>query len=316
MPQLALPVAPRHRSRSSGSASPGRTSMPGCATPPIPRSCDPDDPGLSRGRERLFRGSDGAARAASSACTPSSRRASSRTTVGPGARGRVSSTTGNFAPGTPVPGLVPAGARRAGAGRHPRRERAGRRQELLPAARASSRAPTAASWPTPSDEDGSERFRIHVSNLETGEEMHRPRRRHLAAAVEWAEDGRTLLYVELNEQPAPVPCPRASPGRRPGRRRRALRGGGSRLLRLGRQDAAAARFAPDRDRHPRHARGPAGRRRRPAAPPCLVAPRREGHRYSRRSRARPLFILTNDRHENFRLVSAPEQTPDERTGAR
>ena len=64
-------------------------------------------------------------------------------------------------------------------------------------------------------------------------------------------------------------------------------------------------------RHPRHARDPSARRRRPASAPRLVRQAATAiataldHAHGR------FWILTNDRHENFRLVSAPEQAPEE-----
>ena len=53
-----------------------------------------------------------------------------------------------------------------------------------------------------SDEDGSERFRIHVRDLESGEEST-DLVTNTSGAVEWAEDGRSLLYVELNDRLRP-----------------------------------------------------------------------------------------------------------------
>ena len=49
----------------------------------------------------------------------------------------------------------------------------------------------------------------------------------------------------------------------------------------------------------------------PDAPLRLVAARRDGHRYSLDHAHGRFWILTNDRHENFRLVSAPEDAPGE-----
>jgi len=49
----------------------------------------------------------------------------------------------------------------------------------------------------------------------------------------------------------------------------------------------------------------------PEAEPRLVAPRRDEHRYSVEHAGDRLWIRTNDRHENFRLVSAPVDAPGE-----
>ena len=86
------------------------------------------------------------------------------------------------------------------------------------------------------DEDGSERYRLHLRDLDSGHELA-DLVVNTSGSVEWAEDGRTLLYVELNEQSAALPCARPPAGGRPDRRCRALPGGRPGLLRLDRQDA-------------------------------------------------------------------------------
>ena len=159
------------------------------------------------------------------------------------------------------------------------------------------------------DDDGSERYRLHLRDLETGRELA-DLVANISGAVEWAEDGRTLLYVELNERLRPFrvrahrlgddpaddavlyeeadPAFFVSIGKTRSRRFLLIAGGThvTRELRL--LDAAD-----------------------PLAPARLVAPRREGHRYSLDHAHGRLWILTNDRHENFRLVSAPEAEPEE-----
>ena len=52
------------------------------------------------------------------------------------------------------------------------------------------------------DEDGSERFRLHLKDLASGAELA-DLVVNTSGGVEWAEDGRTLLYVELNDQLQP-----------------------------------------------------------------------------------------------------------------
>ena len=112
------------------------------------------------------------------------------------------------------------------------------------------------------DEDGSERFRLHLRNLVTGEELA-----DLVANTSGARRvgrGRPdAALCRAQRQPAAVPGPRPSAGRRPGRRRHPLRGGRPGVLRVDRQDPQP-RLPADRHRHPRHARALSARRRRPA----------------------------------------------------
>ena len=107
------------------------------------------------------------------------------------------------------------------------------------------------------DEDGSERYRLHLRDLATGAELA-DLVANTSGAVEWAEDGAHAALRRAQRPAAAVPGARPPAGRRPGRRRRALRGGRPGLLRLDRQDAQPP-LPPDRDRHPRHARDPAAR---------------------------------------------------------
>ena len=160
------------------------------------------------------------------------------------------------------------------------------------------------------DDDGSERYRLHLRALATGEELA-DLVANLSGAVEWSEDGRVLLYVELNEQLRPFRV---------------------RAHRLGEDPAQDAVLYEEADpaffvsigktRSGRYILVASGTHvtreirlidaTEPLAPPRLVAPRREGHRYSLDHAHGRLWILTNDRHENFRLVSAPEAAPEER----
>jgi oligopeptidase B len=159
------------------------------------------------------------------------------------------------------------------------------------------------------DEDGSERFRLHLKDLETGEELA-DLIANTSGTVEWAEDGRTLLYVELNDQLRPF-------------RVRAHRLGGvpagDAVLY---EEANAAFFVSIGKTRSRRfvliATGTHVTREvrlldaaDPFSPMRLVAPRREGHRYGLDHAHGRFWILTNDRHENFRLASAPEGAPEE-----
>lgn len=159
------------------------------------------------------------------------------------------------------------------------------------------------------DDDGSERYRLHLRDIATGEELA-DLVQNTSGAVEWAEDGRTLLYVELNDKLRPFRV---------------------KAHRLGEAPAADAALYEEEDPAFFVSIGKTRSRRfllvatgthvtrelrlldagDPFAPARLVAPRREGHRYSLDHAHGRLWILTNDRHENFRLASAPETAPEE-----
>ncbi|MFO1073728.1 MAG: S9 family peptidase [Geminicoccaceae bacterium] len=160
------------------------------------------------------------------------------------------------------------------------------------------------------DDDGSERYRLHLRDLATGEELA-DLVVNLSGAVEWSEDGRSLLYVELNEQ------------LRPFRVRAHRLGDDPAQDAVLYEEADPAFFVSIGKTRSRHyiliASGTHVTREirlvdaaEPLAAPRLVAARREGHRYSLDHAHGRFWLLTNDHHENFRLVSAPEAAPEER----
>ena len=220
--------------------------------PAYPEVVDPEIRCLSGGRERLVRALHGAAPAADRKPARGAEGAhQGRRQLGSGARGRDSSITGGSLParstatwfrrrldgGEPVVILDEARLRRARA---------------ISACARSRSARTVGCWPTRPTRTARSAIRLHLRDLETGSELA-DLVANTSGAVEWAEDGRTLLYVELNDQPAAVPRTRAPTGRGPGRRRRALRGGRPGVLRLDRKTRSRALLA-DRQRHPRNAR--------------------------------------------------------------
>jgi oligopeptidase B len=159
------------------------------------------------------------------------------------------------------------------------------------------------------DEDGSERFGLHLRNLETGEELA-DLVTNTSGAVEWAEDGRTLLYVELNDKLRPFRVQAHRLGQDPAEDR-VLYEEADPAFFVGLGKTRSRRFIlissgthVTREIHLLDAADP-------AAPLRLVAARREGHRYGLDHAHGRFWILTNDRHENFRLVSAPEAVPEE-----
>jgi oligopeptidase B len=159
------------------------------------------------------------------------------------------------------------------------------------------------------DENGSERYVIHIKDLASGVSTT-DLVANTAGSVVWSADGATLFYVELNEKLRPYRV---------------------RAHRLG-TDATADRTVYTEDdpaffvsigltQSRRFVVVTAGSHvtrevrlidaTRPAGEPLLIAARRDGHRYSVEHAHDRLWIRTNDRHENFRLVSAPIDAPGE-----
>ena len=159
------------------------------------------------------------------------------------------------------------------------------------------------------DDNGSERYVIHIKDVATdaisGETIA-----NTTGGVVWTAGSDGFLYVELNENlrpyrvrlhrlgkpPAddPIVYEEADPAFFVGlgltqSRRFAVLSSGSHVTREIRLIETVS----------------------PEAEPRLVAPRREEHRYSIEHAGDRLWIRTNDRHENFRLVSAPVDAPDE-----
>ena len=163
------------------------------------------------------------------------------------------------------------------------------------------------------DEDGSERFWLVVKDLTTGLELEHKVADTSGNAL-WAEDGRTLFYVELNDS------------LRPYRVRAHVLGADQKDDRIVYTEDDPAFFVSigkTRD-HALIVIGsgthvtremwivPADR---PEEAPVVVAPRRAGHRYAVDHAHGSLWITTNDRHENFRLVRASPAAPGEENWA-
>jgi oligopeptidase B len=159
------------------------------------------------------------------------------------------------------------------------------------------------------DDDGSERYALHLRDPADGHELA-DLVTNTSGSVVWAEDGRTLLYVELDASlrpfrvrahrlgedaaAAPVLFEEADPayfvsiGKTLDRRFLLIVSGSHESRETWLLDAAA-----------------------PGLPPRPVAPRRLGHRYSVDHAHGRLWILTDDRHPNFRLASADPENPGE-----
>ena len=147
------------------------------------------------------------------------------------------------------------------------------------------------------DEDGSERYRLHLRDLETGNELA-DLVANTSGTVEWAEDGRTLLYVELNDSLRPFRVRAHRLGEDPS---------GDAVLYEESDPAFFVSIAKTRSRRFLLISSGTHVTREvylldalaPNAPPQLVAARREGHRYGLDHAHGRLWILTNDHHEIF-----------------
>ncbi|MBA3555695.1 MAG: S9 family peptidase, partial [Gemmatimonadales bacterium] len=157
------------------------------------------------------------------------------------------------------------------------------------------------------DTSGAESFTLVVKDLETGELF--PESIHnTSPSVAWANDSRTLFYIVLDDARRPCRVFRHTLGTDPGldslahyepdesffldigrtRSRRYL------VLDLCSHSTSEVRFA-DADE--------------PAGPFRVVEPRRAGIEYTVAHRGDRFFIVTNDGAANFRLVSAPVESP-------
>ena len=154
------------------------------------------------------------------------------------------------------------------------------------------------------DTDGSERYVIHVCESGGAKEPTEVAR-NSSGRIVWSADGSTLFYVELNDN------------LRPFRVRAHNLGDGEDEDRIVFEEADPAYFVSlgrSSDRrwiiinsgthvtHEAHLIDAHD----PAAAPLLVSARREGHRYEVDHAHGRFWILTNDAHENSRLVSAPD----------
>ncbi len=158
------------------------------------------------------------------------------------------------------------------------------------------------------DEDGSERHILRIKDLRSGE-LLADRLENCSGDLAWSADGDHLFYVELD--------PRLRPFRVRRHRLGTPTGGDPAIyeeadpaffVSLGKTRDHAFLLIASGTHVTRESRLVT-----PRAPWTvrLVAPRREGHDYRVDHAHGRLWILTNDRHRNFRLVRAPAETPGE-----
>jgi len=159
------------------------------------------------------------------------------------------------------------------------------------------------------DTDGSERFTVHIKDLDTGELLPESIAGTSGGTV-WANDNATLFYVMLTEnwQPylvkshrlgTPVSADLDVYEETSGTFFVSVDKTHSEayiLLGAGDHVTSEIRFIPADA---------------PATPPVLIAARRMKHEYDVEHHGAYFYIRTNDTHENFRLARAPVDDPGE-----
>ncbi|MEO1016563.1 MAG: S9 family peptidase [Pseudomonadota bacterium] len=159
------------------------------------------------------------------------------------------------------------------------------------------------------DSDGSERYRLHLRDLETGEEQ-RDLVHNLSGSIVWRSDSKALFAVDLNDKLRPFRV-----------RLHTVDPIGSAAEDVFEEDDPAFFVSLGATRSRRFVTIAAGThvsrevhvldQQNPDAGLRCVTPRRDGHRYWLDHGQDRFWILTNDQHPNFRLVSAPVETPKE-----
>ncbi len=159
------------------------------------------------------------------------------------------------------------------------------------------------------DTDGSERFRIHIKDLDTGE-VREEVIENTTGSLVWASDDSSFLYTVVDEnwrpwqirrhvlgQPADedsVIYEEADPGffvgLAPATSRQFI------IIGTGDHITSEVRLIPASD---------------PTSAPVLVSPRRTGHEYFVDHQGDRFVIRTNDTHKNARLATAPGDDPTE-----
>ncbi len=160
-----------------------------------------------------------------------------------------------------------------------------------------------------SDGDGSERYRIAIRDLATGEDLPDVIDNTMGAPV-WTADSGAFLYLVLNENWRPYEVRLHRLGTDPaGDQVLYTEADESFFVGVGETQDRAWLVITSGDHVTSECRVlPADD---PLAPPRLVSPRRTGHEYDIDHTHGRFWIRTNDRHANFRIVSAPAEDPAE-----
>lgn len=159
------------------------------------------------------------------------------------------------------------------------------------------------------DTNGSERFALHVKDLQEDLLIDEPIPDTMAAPV-WTADGGSFLYVVVNSQWRPYQVRLHRLGT-PRSRDAVLYEEADESFFVGIDKTSSERYLiiTTGDHVTSEVRVlPADD---PHAPPRLIAPRRPGHEYSVDHGDSCFYVMTNATHENFALMRAPENAPEE-----
>jgi oligopeptidase B len=160
------------------------------------------------------------------------------------------------------------------------------------------------------DTNGSERYTLKIRDLQTGKDLPDTLEKVSAGDLVWQADDTAFAYMELSEEWRPFQAKLhvlgtgqkadkilyeekdtgffCGIGQTTGRRYM--------LVSTGDNITSEVRLVPTADL---------------SAPPVIISPRRPGHEYSPDEREGILYIRTNDRHKNFRLVTVDAAQPQE-----
>ena len=160
------------------------------------------------------------------------------------------------------------------------------------------------------DDDGSERFKLVVRDLGTGEDVEMVTRVGIGNPV-WTSDSKGIVFTEVNDQWRSYRAQYHRVGQDPAEAVTlyeekddiAFSVGVARstddsliFITTGNNSSNEIRFVPADD---------------PAAPQALIKPRRPDVQYEADAAHGKLWILTNDGHVNFRVVTASPANPGE-----
>jgi oligopeptidase B len=159
-----------------------------------------------------------------------------------------------------------------------------------------------------SDTDGSERYRVSITDLESSTAIDEPITNSLDAPV-WSADSSQIFYLQLSENWRPYQVRRHKLGT-PLSKDVVVYEEADDAFFVGIDETQSEAFIQISagDHVTTEVRLiPADQ---PTSEPRLVSPRRSGHEYHRDHRAGRFYIRTNDDHRNFRLAVADDADPD------
>jgi oligopeptidase B len=160
------------------------------------------------------------------------------------------------------------------------------------------------------DDNGSERFKLRIRNLDSGEDLETVTEVAIGQPV-WSADGRNVLFTEVNENWRSYRARLHALGR-PTEEDRTIYEESEDLgfsVGLSRSQDRTLIFISTGDNSSNEIRFiPASH---PETAPVLISPRRPNREYSADAAHGRLWILSNDEHVNFRLAEADPASPGE-----